>query len=95
MKAENELYIDILATGSKGRRKGVGTALLQHAFEMAEYTVWSVEAFSNNQAAINLYEKNGFKIDKRKKLSVMRLLGAGYPIILRRSMLPEYNIPIG
>ena len=45
----------------KQRRKGVGTALLNHAFEIPEYTVWSVEAFSNNQAAIRLYEKNGFK----------------------------------
>lgn len=85
VKAKNELYIDILVTGIKARRKGVGTALLNHAFEIEEYTVWSVEAFSNNQAAISLYEKNGFRIDKSKKLSLMRLLGAGYPIRLRKS----------
>ncbi|MBP3610349.1 MAG: GNAT family N-acetyltransferase [Lachnospiraceae bacterium] len=85
VKSENELYIDILVTGSKARRQGVGTALLNHAFEIEEYTVWSVEAFSNNQAAISLYEKNGFRIDKSKKISLMRFLGAGYPIRLRKS----------
>lgn len=85
VKSKNELYIDILVTGSEARRKGVGTALLNHAFEMEGYTVWSVEAFSNNQAAISLYEKNGFRIEQRKKRSLMRFLGAGYPIRLRKS----------
>ena len=85
VKTKSELYIDILVTGSEARRKGVGTALLNHAFEMEGYTVWSVEAFSNNQAAITLYEKNGFRIEQRKKRSLMRFLGAGYPIRLRKS----------
>ena len=43
-------------------------------------------AFSDNQAALRLYEKNGFKVDKEKKLSLMRLLGSGYPVKLRRVM---------
>lgn len=55
VKADNELYIDILVTGSEARRKGVGTALLNYAFAMEEYSVWSVEAFSKNQPAIRLY----------------------------------------
>ena len=67
VKSKDELYIDILVTGSVARRKGIGTALLNHAFEIPEYTVWSVEAFSNNQAAIRLYEKNGFKVVQSKK----------------------------
>ena len=86
VKSKNELYIDILVTGREARRKGVGTALLNHAFEIEEYTVWYVETFSNNQAAIRLYEKNGFKVDKNKKLSLMRFLGAGYPIKLKKIM---------
>ena len=45
---------------------------------------WFVETFSNNKAAIRLYEKNGFRVDKAKKLSFMRLLGAGYPIKLKK-----------
>lgn len=85
VKSENELYIDILVTGSQARRKGVGTALLNYAFEIEGYTVWFVEAFSNNQAALGLYKKNGFRVDKTKKLSLMRFLGAGYPIRLRKN----------
>ncbi len=84
VKSDNELYIDILVTASEARRKGVGTALLNHAFEIEGYTVWSVEAFSDNKAAIRLYEKNGFKVDKAKKLSLMCFLGAGYPIKLKK-----------
>ena len=82
VKSEDELYIDILVTGSEARRKGVATALLKHVFEMKEYTVWSVEAFSDNKGAINLYERNGFRADTSKKFSLMRFLGAGYPIKL-------------
>lgn len=85
VKENNELYIDILVTGSEARRKGVGTALLNHAFEIEEYTEWYVEVFSNNPTAISLYEKNGFKVHKRKKWSLMRLLGTGYPIKMRKS----------
>ena len=66
-KSKDELYIDILVTGSVARRKGVGTALLNHAFEIPEYTVWSVEAFSNNQAAIRLYEKKWFQGSSEQK----------------------------
>ena len=84
VKADNELYIDILVTGSEARRKGVGTALLNYAFAMEEYSVWSVEAFSKNQPAIRLYEKNGFKVFKAKKFSFMRFLGEGYPIKLKK-----------
>ena len=84
VKADNELYIDILVTGSEARRKGVGTALLNYAFAMEEYSVWSVEVFSKNQPAIRLYEKNGFKVFKAKKFSFMRFLGEGYPIKLKK-----------
>ena len=86
VKSKDELYIDILVTGSEARRKGVGTALLNYAFEKAKYTVWSVEAFSDNRAAISLYKKNGFRVDKNKKISLMRFLGAGFPIRLRKSV---------
>ena len=85
VRTKNELYIDFLVTGSEARRKGVGTTLLNYAFEIEGYTVWFVEAFSNNQAALRLYEKNGFRVDKMKKLSLMRFLGAGYPIRLRKN----------
>lgn len=83
VKSENELYIDILATAKEARRKGVGTALLNYAFGMKEYKAWSIEVFSKNEPARRLYEKVGFKVDKCKKISLMRFLGAGYPIKMK------------
>jgi len=86
VKLKDELYIDVLVTGSKARRKGVGTALLNYACELKEYNTCFLEVFSNNQAAINLYEKNGFIVDKREKTSFMRFLGAGYPIRMKKNI---------
>ncbi len=85
VKSKEELYIDVLVTGSEARRKGVGTALLNYAFGLKEYDIYFLEVFSNNQEAISIYEKNGFIVDKREKLSPMRFLGAGYPIRMRKS----------
>ena len=88
VKAADELYIDILVTGSAARRKGVGTALLQYAFGLEGYKSCLVHVFSNNRAAISLYEKNGFAVEKREKWSLMRFLGAGsgYPVRMRRTV---------
>lgn len=84
VQSEKELYIDFLVTGSKARRKGVGTALLNYAFGLKEYEVYSIEVFSNNQPAFHLYEKSGFTVEERRKLSPMRFLGVGYPIKMKK-----------
>ena len=84
VKEPKELYIDILVTGKEARRKGVGTALLNHAFGLEGYDTYSIEVFSNNQAAIRLYEKSGFVVEKREKGSLMRFLGVGYPIKMKK-----------
>lgn len=85
VKSKEELYIDVLVTGSDARRKGIGTALLNYAFSLKEYNVYYIEVFSNNQSAINLYKKCGFIVDKKEKLSPMRFLGVGYPIMMRKA----------
>ena len=84
VKKKDELYIDVLVTGSQARRKGVGTTLLNYAFKLKEYNYCFVHVFSKNKAAINLYEKNGFIIDKKEKISIMRFLGSGYPIRMKK-----------
>lgn len=84
VKEPRELYIDVLVTGREARRKGVGTTLLNHAFGLDGYDTYSIEVFSNNQAAISLYEKSGFVVEKREKGSLMRFLGAGYPIKMKK-----------
>jgi len=83
VKSEKELYIDVLATSRNARRQGIGTALLNYAFGLKEYDVYSIEVLSNNQPAVKMYEKIGFAVEKKEKFSLMRLLGAGYPVKMK------------
>lgn len=80
VKNKNELYVDVLVVRKNARKKGIGTKLLNNVFEMDDYNEFSIEVFSKNIAALNLYKKVGFKIKKNKKFSFMRILGQGYPI---------------
>ena len=84
VKSADELYIDVLVTGGEARRKGVGSALLNHAFAQKGYNTFYVHVFSKNLPAIKLYEKNGFVVEKREKFSLMRLLGNGYPVKMKK-----------
>ena len=81
---QDELYIDVLVTGSEARRKGVASALLNDAFKQKKYSVCYLHVFSNNQPAISLYEKHGFTVDRNEKTSLMRFLGSGYPIRMKK-----------
>ena len=84
VESADELYIDVLVTSGEARRKGVGSALLNHAFEQKGYNTFYVHVFSKNLPAIKLYEKNGFVVEKREKFSLMRLLGNGYPVKMKK-----------
>lgn len=62
------------------RGKGVGSALLQGALEWVRQNRVEkviVEVFSNNQAALGLYEKFGFTTEGRQK-NLFVLPGIGY-----------------
>ena len=85
VKFADELYIDVLVTSGEARRKGVGSALLNYAFALKGYNIFYVHVFSKNMPAIKLYEKNGFLVEKREKFSLMRLMGNGYPVKMRKS----------
>lgn len=84
---QDELYIDVLVTGSEARRKGVASTLLNDAFRQKKYSVCYLHVFSNNQPAISLYEKHGFTVDRNEKTSLMRFLGAGYPIRMKKTLI--------
>ena len=83
---QDELYIDVLVTGSGARRKGVASTLLNDVFRQKRYSVCYLHVFSTNQPAISLYEKHGFTVDRREKGSLMRFLGAGYPIRMKKQL---------
>lgn len=85
VKFADEIYIDVLVTGSEARRKGVGSALLNYAFAIKGYNTFYVHVFSKNLPAIKLYEKNGFIVEKREKFSLMRFMGNGYPVKMKKT----------
>ncbi len=84
VKGDKELYLDTLVTHPSYRSKGIGSILVNKACSLKEYDSIIVEVFSKNTKAISFYEKNGFVITKKHKLSIMRLLGSGYPITMTK-----------
>ncbi len=80
VKGDNELYLDVLVTDSNSRRSGVGTELLKYAFNLIGYDVMYTEVFSKNVGAIEFYQRNGFKLEKEERFSILRLQGEGYPL---------------
>ena len=83
---QDELYIDVLVTAGEARRKGVASSLLNDALGQKRYSVCYLHVFSDNQPAVSLYTKHGFTVDRREKRSLMRFLGAGYPIRMKKTM---------
>jgi len=59
--------IEIMATDENHRGKGVGTTLMKHVFKTHSYDTYILEVVDTNKAAINMYEKIGFKEIMRKK----------------------------
>ena len=86
VSSERELYLDTLVTDPGCRKKGIGTALINAACSFGDYDSVIVEVFSDNDHAIGFYEKNGFVRIKENKSSVMRLLGSGYPIVMKKEI---------
>ena len=84
----DELYIDVLVTGSEARRKGVASALLNEVLGQKRYSVCYLHVVSNNEPAISFYRKHGFSADREEKSSLMRFLGkgSGYPIRMKKDL---------
>lgn len=89
IKGERELYIDVLATASSARGKGVATALLNYAFNLEAYDTYYIEVFSKNETATRLYKKVGFEIYKEEKFSPLFFLGSGYPVKMKKNVFSD------
>ena len=66
----NWLYIDSLATEDGHRRRGVATALLERADRIAArggFPVIAVTAGTDNDAALALYQRAGFRVTERRE----------------------------
>ena len=86
VKSDKELYLDTLVTHPSYRSKGIGSILINKATIFENYESIVTEVFSKNEKAIKFYEKNGFAITKRHKLTIMRFFGSGYPIVLTKDL---------
>lgn len=67
--SDNAAYLANVCTASAARRRGVATALLSRAREIAH--MWDVDALfvhtmAVNEIAVEFYTKNGFVIDKEE-----------------------------
>jgi len=63
LQDRGSLFINSLAVGSKWRKCGIGSRLLDHSFEQAKsegYDRVSLHVWSDNLHAISFYEKRGF-----------------------------------
>jgi len=88
VKADKDLYIDVLATAGKARGKGVATALLDYAFALKGFECCYIEVFSKNEPAKSLYQKMGFEVYKEEKFSFLTLAVSnfGYPIMMKKEL---------
>ena len=91
VKSDKELYLDTLVTHPSYRSKGIGTILINKATSFGSYESIVTEVFSKNEKAIKFYEKNGFNIAKRRKFTIMRFFGSGYPIVMTKDIKTIYK----
>ena len=64
VNGERNTHIFLLYVAPEYRRQGIGKALMNHAENWAKnrgYKSMSLQVFTNNQPAINLYEKLGYQ----------------------------------
>ncbi len=84
VKNDKDLYIDVIAVSKKLERQGIGSKLLQFAFSIQGFHNYYLEVLSKNENAKRLYDSFGFYNEKKHYFSLVRLLGYGYPIRMKK-----------
>lgn len=70
-KNNSEFYIECLCVSDAHRKKGIGTKLIENILEDCKrkgFKFVNLDVNINNKNAINLYEKEGFIITKKKSI---------------------------
>ena len=78
-----EVYIDFIATNPNHRSKGIGKKLIMFVRESLGYKHIELEVFSKNPRAKQFYEREGFKVIKKKIDPLNVLQGFGRRIVMR------------
>ena len=86
-----EVYVSDVAVAPGMRRRGVGEALLAHAEKIAHS--WGKKALvldvtARNEAAIRLYERRGYTVQRRRRPLLARWLLKEGEWVTMRKVLP-------
>lgn len=63
----DEIYLEIVLTHEKYRRRGVATTMIEYVRDKTTSQVYTLDVMEDNKGAIRLYEGLGFKVVQRKK----------------------------
>ena len=85
----NQIYLNSLAVDPLFRHQGVATSLIQFIMNKTLAHDYLLEVVAENIAAINLYEKLGFKIISRKKISSIIRVKSQYKILMKYIFVKE------
>ncbi len=79
-----EVEIEYLATAPAFRGKGIATKLIDFAASELGYKQVVLDVYSNNDTALRLYEKLGFKKVEMKSEFILILTGVGKTIKMKK-----------
>ena len=79
----NQIYLNSLAVNRLLRRQGIGTQLIKFIFNQQKVDEYLLEVRSENIPAINLYQKLGFEITSRKKISSILRIRSQNKILMK------------
>ena len=81
---EKTASIEFVATGSKYRKMGVASAIMEYIFSLPGYNNYILEVADTNINAYKLYEKLGFKEVYKKKMKFSKYVGINYFVYMKR-----------
>ena len=96
LEVPNSYFIAELGCAPESRGQGVGTMLINHAFDAARkrgLTSTSLRVFSANQGAVRLYERRGFEVvDSRPVVAHPAIRFTGEVLLMRRPVDPDEGV---
>jgi len=82
---EKTASIEFVVTGSRFKKRGVATAILEHLHSLPEYNDYVLEVKDTNLAAVELYKKMGYEEVHRKKFRWAKRADFEYFVYMKRS----------
>lgn len=80
-------YIDFIATAPEFRRQRVAERLLIFVESHCDFTELFLDVLIDNQPAVRLYEKLGYRVVCKKKSFLMRLAGVKTMVVMKKGLM--------